>query len=185
VGTEIDVEIVEANVIARRFPYRGRRDIRNEIDVGRIKFHDRNISTLSDEVRYGAFADAAVVEAVAVGQDWLISSTSIGHTPAFVESADVLIVEVKDAQPLELQRFHNVYRRGAPSDCEPIPLGVPDESIGTSWVEFDLDKLVAVVETDRWDESYTFRDPIDADLRIGDNLGRFLETEMRGSAETL
>ena len=183
VGAEIDVKLVEANAIARRFPYQGRRDIRDEINVGRIEFHDRNISTLGDEVRYGAFADAdiAVVEAVAVGQDWLIPSTSIGHTPAFVESADALIVEVNNAQPLELQRFHDVYRRGAPPDREPIPLSVPAESIGTSWVEFDPDKLVAVVETDRRDEPYTFREPTDVDLRIADNLGRILETETRRS----
>ncbi|AEN07581.1 Acetyl-CoA hydrolase (plasmid) [halophilic archaeon DL31] len=183
VGGEIDVELTETDAIARRFPYQGRREIRNEINDGRIEFHDRNISTLGDEVRYGAFADAdvAVVEAVAVGEDWLIPSTSIGHTPTFVESADTLIVEVNDAQPLELQRFHDVYLRKTPPDREPIPLGAPAESIGTSRVQFDPEKLVAVVETDRRDEPYTFRDPTDTDLRVADNLSGFLETETKQS----
>lgn len=184
VGEEIDVALVEAGAVKRRFPYQARPPMREAINEGRIEFHDRDISTLGDEVQYGGLGpgDVAVVEAVAVGDDWLIPSTSIGHTPAYVESADRLIVEVNTAQPLELRQFHDIYRPGRPPDRAPVPLNGPGDRIGDEQVTFDPDKLVAVVKTDRRDEPYTFRDPTTEDLAIAENLRTFLEAEVATSA---
>jgi succinyl-CoA:acetate CoA-transferase len=53
VGEEIDVDLVEADAIDRRVPYQARDPIRRAINDGRIAFHDRNVSVLGDEVRYG------------------------------------------------------------------------------------------------------------------------------------
>jgi succinyl-CoA:acetate CoA-transferase len=183
VGKEIDVELVEADAIDRRFPYQARSPIREAVNDGRIEFHDRNISTLGDEVQYGALADAdiVIVEALAAGEDWLVPSTSIGHTPAYVDGADALIVEVNRAQPLELRQLHDVYHPGTPPNREPVPLESPVDRIGDEFVHFDSEQLVAVVETDRRDQPYTFRTPTETDLRIAGNLRDFLETEVRGS----
>jgi succinyl-CoA:acetate CoA-transferase len=183
VDREIDIEFVESDAIARRFPYQTRSPVCAAVNDGRIAFHDRNISTLGDEVQYAGLApgDVAIVEAVAVGEDWLVPSTSIGHTPAYVESADALILEVNSAQPREIGRFHDVYRPGRPPNKEPIPLDAPGDRIGGETVRFDPEKLVAVVETDRRHQPYEFRDPTDADRRIADNLWEFLEIEVERS----
>lgn len=183
VGDEIDTALVEADAIARRFPYQGRQEIRDAINDGEIAFHDRHIAGLSDEVQYGKLVDSdiAVVEAVAVGEDWLIPSTSIGLTPAFVESADRLIVEVNEAQPLALQQLHDCYRLGPPPHRDPIPLTSADERIDSPRIEFDSGKLDMVVESDRRDTPYTFRDPTERDETIATNLVRFLNREVNRS----
>ena len=183
VGEEIDVTLVEADAIARRFPYQARPPARSAVNDGRIAFHDRDVSTLGDEVQYGGLADGdvAVVEALAVGEDWLVPSTSIGQTPAFVESADRLVVEVNESVPTELAAFHDVYRPGKPPNREPIPLTEPGGRVGGERVSFDPEKLVAVVETDRRDQPYSFRDPTEDDRAIAANLREFLEREVERS----
>jgi len=180
VGAEIDEALVEADAIERRFPYQSRAPLRRAVNQGTVAFHDRNVSGVGDEVQYGGLVDpdVAIVEAVAAGEDWLIPSTSIGQTPAFVESAEVLIIEINHAQPLELQEVHDIYRPGAPPNREPIPLTTPGERIGDPCIRFDPEKLQAVVETERPDTPYSFRDPNGADREIAQNFRRFIEEEL-------
>jgi len=105
VGDKIDVELVGSGQVERRFSYQSSRVAREKTDTREIAFSDRNASSIGDEVQYGGLVDpdVAVVEAVAVGEDWFIPSTSLGQVPAFVEAADTLFVELNRHQPLELQ----------------------------------------------------------------------------------
>jgi succinyl-CoA:acetate CoA-transferase len=180
VGDEIDTELAEAGAIDRRYPFATRPAVRERANDGRTAFHDRHVSAMSDEVRFGGLPrpDVAVVEAVAVGADWLIPTTSLGSTPAYVEAAECLIVEVNAAQPRELSAFHDVYLKAAPPDREPIPLYAPDGRIGSPRIEFDPGKLAAVVETDRPDATYEFREPTAAYEAIAENLASFLAAEV-------
>jgi succinyl-CoA:acetate CoA-transferase len=179
VGGEIDTELVESDVIARRFPYLGTPIAREAANEERIAFHDRHVSRLADEVQFHQLGtvDVAIIEAVAVGEDWLVPSPCIGQTPAYVEAADRLIVEVNHAQPLSLQHIHDIYRLSPPPNREPIPLTDPTERIGSERVRFEPDKLAAVVETDRRDSTYEFREPTVTDREIAHNLGGFLTRE--------
>ncbi|QDX41819.1 acetyl-CoA hydrolase [Salarchaeum sp. JOR-1] len=183
VGDEIDVDLVESGAIARRFTYQSSAVARAATNRRDIAFSDRNASSMGDDVQYRGIADPdiCVVEAVAVGSDWFVPSTSLGQVPAFVEAADELVVEVNSAQPLELQALHDVYRPDAPPNRDPVPLTDPGERIGTTRVAFDPEKLSAVVESDRPDDTYTFRDPTEDDLAIAENLGDFLTREMERS----
>ncbi|WP_458191051.1 acetyl-CoA hydrolase [Haladaptatus sp. NG-WS-4] len=181
VGDEIDTDLVEANAISRRFPYQARTASRDAINHGTIAFHDRHVSKTADEVELGYFGavDTAVMEAVAVGEDWLIPSTSIGHTPGFVRAADRLIVEVNESHPLGLQQLHDVYRPALPPNRRSIPLTSPNERVGSPRVKFDPKKLMAVVRTNQRDSPYEFRDPSDVDEAIASNLAAFLRTECK------
>ncbi|MCO8245396.1 acetyl-CoA hydrolase/transferase C-terminal domain-containing protein [Haladaptatus sp. AB643] len=178
-GDQIDTDMVEADAIARRIPYQARPEARRAVNDRRIAFHDTHISRLGDQAALGEFGnpDVAVVEAVAVGEDWLVPSTSIGHTPAYVDAADRLVVEVNRAQPTALAALHDVYRPGLPPRG-PIPLDGPGDRIGDSRIRFDPSKLVAVVETDDPDTPYSFRDPTDEDEAIAVNLVDFLTAEL-------
>lgn len=179
VGKEIDGALVDAGAVERRFPFQARQTIRAAINEGHVAFQDRHVGGLGDDVQYGRLVDpdVALVEAVAVGDDWLVPSTSIGHTPAFVESADRIVVEVNHAQPLDLQRIHDVYRPGTPPGREPIPLSAADGRIGSPRIRFDPGKLEAVVETRRRDSPYSFREPTDTDEEIAENLVDFVCAE--------
>ena len=183
VGEEIDVELVEAGAIARRYPYQARPPARAAVNDETIAFADRHISTLGDDAQFGGMVepDVAVVEALAVGEDWLIPSTSVGQTPAFVDSVDSLIVEVNRAQPLELEQFHDIYRPEIPPNRDAVPLETAGERIGSSRIEFDSSMLDAVVETERRDEPYEFRDPTAVDQAIAENLRTFLTAEVERS----
>ena len=178
-GDQIDTDMVEADAIARRIPYQARPESRRAVNDRRIAFHDTHISRISDQATLGEFGspDVAVVEAVAAGEDWLVPSTSIGHTPAYVEAAERLVVEVNRAQPTALAALHDVYRPGLPPRG-PIPLDDPGDRIGDSKIRFDPSKLVAVVETDDSDTPYSFREPTDTDEAIAANLVDFLTAEL-------
>lgn len=180
VGEEIDVALVEAGAIERRYPYQARDTSRAAVNDGRISFQDRHIARLGEAVQLGQIPspDIAIVEAIAVGEDWLIPSTSIGQTPAFVKAADNLIVELNHAQPLSLQEFHDVYRVGLPPDREEIPLDSPGQRIGSPRIAFEPDKLRGVVETETRDQPYEFRDPTNVDQAIATNLAAFLRQEL-------
>jgi succinyl-CoA:acetate CoA-transferase len=180
VGPPIEVDLAEAGGLARRLPFTNKAATRDRINAGEIAFHDPHVARMGERVRTGALVDAdtAVVEAIAVGEDWLVPATSIGQTPAYVAAADRLVVELNRAHPLALQRFHDVYRPGLPPDRDPIPLSAPGERIGDPRVRFDPETLVAVVETDRRDATYEFRDPTAADEAVAATLRDFLAAEM-------
>ena len=184
VGDEIDRDLVESGDMARRYPFVPNETSRAAANDGRLQFHDRHISRLADEVRFGGLRAGmrgetiAVVEAVAVGPDWLVPSTSIGHTPAYVGAADRIVVEVNRAQPIDLARVHDVHVREVPPNRAPIPLDDPLGETDGPAVRFDPEKLAAVVETDRADDPYEFREVSATDEAIAANLGEFLEAEL-------
>lgn len=181
VGEEIDVDLMEADAIARRYPYQARKPARERVNDRRVAFDDRHIWPLGDEVALHQLVGryTAIVEAVAVGEGWYVPSTSIGPTPSFVRGAERLVIELNHAQPVELGRLHDVYQRADPPNREPVPLTSADERIGGPRVEFDPSKLDAVVETDAPDSPYVFRDLTPAERGLGSHLAAFLGQESR------
>lgn len=184
VGEEIDIDLIESGAVDRRFTYQSSTVARTATNRRNVAFSDRNASAVGDEVQYGRLVDPdiAVVEAVAVGEDWFVPSTSVGQTPAFVGAADSLLIELNREQPLELQGLHDIYRPDAPPDRKPIPLSTPGGRIGTSHVGFDSETLIGVIETDTPDSTYNFRDPTADDLAIAAHLGSFLAAEIERSS---
>ena len=179
VGDEIDTALVEAGAIERRYPYQARAAARKAVNDGRIAYQDRHIGRLGEDLLLGNLPspDVAIIEAVAIGEEWLVPSTSIGHTWEFVEAANRLIVEVNHAQPLALQAFHDIYRVGLPPRDKPIPLASAGERIGGPKIAFDTEKLEGVVETHVRDQPYEFRGPERIERAIARNLSEFLLTE--------
>lgn len=178
VGEEVDTDLVEANAIARRYPYQSQPESRKAINERNIAFQDQHISTLEDSIRFGPCSlDVAIVEAVAVGEDWFVPTTSIGPVPGYVAEADRLIVEVNHAQPLTLQYLHDVYRLADPPNRESIPLSGAVDRINSPRISFDPTTLEAVVETDSRDRPYEFRTPGEVEHAIGLNVIRFLNRE--------
>ena len=192
VGEPLDTALIEAGGVDRRYPFVATDTARTAANDRSVAFADRGIAGLSDEVRFGRVADpdVALVEAVAVGPDWFIPSTSIGQTPAYVRAADELIVEVNAAQPRELARFHDIVVRDPPPDRGPIALAGPGQRIGNPTVSFAPEALTGVVRTDERDDPYQFRAPTDTDRAIAANLTDFLERAQEtdpvvGAAPTL
>lgn len=183
VGDEIDQKLVNASAIERRCPYQSRKEVRDAINALEIHFHDPSVSKLGDDVLYGQICDPdiAIVEAIAVGRDWLIPSMAIGHTPSFVKAADRLIVEVNEAQPLALQSVHDCYIPKAPPHRDPIPIENATDRIGAPRIRFEPEKLMGVIRTNQADSPYEFREPTETDHQIAKNLTDFLSHEVQRS----
>ena len=192
VGDPLDTRLVEAGAVERRYPYQATGTARAAANDRSMAFADRGIAGLSDEVRFGRLVDpdVAIVEAVAVGDGWFVPSTSLGQTPAYVAGADELIVEVNEAQPRALARFHDVLLREQPPNREPLGITAPGDRVGEPFVRFDSDRLRGVVRTETPDDPYSFREPTDTDEAIAANLLEFLQAELArdpviGAAPTL
>ncbi len=179
VGPEIDIECVGRGIVTRRFGYQNRDISTAAANDGRLAYHDRHLSRVGDEARTGFYGspDVAIVEAIAVGEDWFVPSQSIGQVPSFVAAANELVVEVNETVSPEFRTFHDVYLRDLPPNRGSLPLKDPGERIGSARVRFDPEKLSAVVRTDRCDTPYEFRTPTDADREIAANFLEFLRAE--------
>lgn len=181
VGEEIDVALTRANAVARRFPYQNQAETREAINRGEIAYHDLHLSQYSDKVEHFYHdKSTAIVEAIEVGRDWFVPSLAVGPTPAYVASADSLVIELNETFPLELKQLHDVYRPGDPPERRPVPLTAPDERIGSSRIAFDPGKLRCIVRSnDQGKQAYSFREPNDADRAIAVNFTDFLIEESR------
>lgn len=178
-GLVADTELVMADAVELRFPFAAWPSLQDAINDGTVGFVDDHFSDVAAQVECGQFGDpdVAVIEAVAVGEDWLIPTTAVGSTPTFVHAADEIIVEVNQTVPLATQHVHDAWRLPLPPR-DPIPLEHPGERLGDPFVEFDPAKLSAVVHTDQPPAPYPFREIADEEQAITDLLIDFLADEL-------
>ena len=125
--------------------------------------------------------DVAVVEVTAILEDGrLLPSTSVGNNKTWLDLADKVIIEVNRRQPIGLDGMHDIYYGTAlPPDRKPIPLLKPGDRIGEPYLRCDLDKVVAVVETDAPDRIGRFSPPDEVSTRIAGHLVEFFRHEIR------
>lgn len=180
IGPEIDETLIDRGMVTRRFPYQSRETSTAAANAGTLAYHDRHLSRVGDEARTGHYGspNVALIEALAVGEDWLVPSVSIGQVPAFIAAADRLIVEVNGTVPQDIETFHDVYQRALPPERTALPLSEPAERIGSPRVTFAPEKLAGVVRTEHRDTPYEFRPKTETDDAIANNLLGFLESEI-------
>ncbi len=174
-GMVADYSLIDE--VERRYPFAVWDPVKTAVNEGRMKFTDSHLSQVPEEVRQGYYGDVdtAVIEAVAVGDDYLVPSTIVGATPAYVDSADEVVVEVNHGQPLDLQLFHDVTRTRR---NEAAPLESPGDRLGDQKVEFPPEKLAAVVETDVEPPGYPFRELTEAEEDVVAHFREFIQREV-------
>lgn len=164
VGKELDGALAEVNGIARRMPYQTNGDLRKALNSGKVQYCDLHLSESAQLSRYGFLGgkvDVAIVEACAITEEGhIIPTTSMGNTASYVQSADIVIVEVNITQPLELEGIHDVYVPLDPPHRLPIPIVKADDRIGTPYIPCGVDKIKYIVPCDIRDDVRPFA-PID------------------------
>lgn len=181
VGDELDGALARSGVLKRRYPYQTNKDSRNGINDSKIEYADMHLSHTPQWVKYGFFRniDIALVEAVAIREDGgIIPSTSVGNSNVFIEKADKVIVEINTSQPLSLEGIHDIYSPKNPPNREPIPITQTEEKIGTGYIPCDLEKIVAIVITDKKDRTRPVAPIDDTSKKISGNLINFLKKEV-------
>lgn len=160
VGPELDGALAAVNGIAFRMPYQTNNDIRKLINSGEIDYCDLHLSESAQLARYGYMhgdIDIAIVEVCKIidvdGVAGLIPTTSMGNTASYVQSADVVIVEVNTTQPVELEGMHDVYVPKDPPYREAINVVKADTKIGTPYIPCDPAKIKFIVPCDIADKT--------------------------------
>jgi succinyl-CoA:acetate CoA-transferase len=182
VGPELDDELARAGCIQKRFPYQTSEAIRKKINEGEVLYADLHLSHNAQNLRYGFHGDVdvAIVEATAILEDGsIVPTTSVGNTPAFVQMAQKVIVEINTAQPAELEGLHDIYTPQNPPNREPIPILKPSDRIGTPFIPCSPDKIVAIVHSEVKDSQRPLAEVDEGSRRIASHLLDFLDLEVK------
>jgi len=160
VGKELDGALAKVHGIKRRMPYQTNKELRTQINNGEVQYCDLHLSESAQLARYGYMGgkiDVAIVEACAITEDGnIIPTTSMGNAASYVQTADVVIVEINTSQPLELEGMHDVYVPLDPPNRLPIPVVKPNDHIGTPYIPCGLDKIKYIVACDIKDDVRPF-----------------------------
>ena len=182
VGWDLDGALSSLDGIFRRMPYQTNGEIRERINSGQVRYQDVHLSHFPQEIRYGFFPrpNVAIVEAAAILEDGsLVPTTSVGASPTFCQMADQVIVEINNRKPVELEGFHDIYQPLDPPHRQPIPLLKPDQRIGEPVIRVPVEKIKAVVFSDKEDDPIGFAPVDETSRQIASHLIHFLEEEVQ------
>lgn len=172
-----DVEGPMAPFIARRGPYMSSPVSRQRIHAGEMDFTDVHLSAFARNLMYGFYGelDVAVIEVSRIRKDGsVILTSSVGISAEALARARKIILEVNTAAP-DYTGFHDIVVPTVhPKVGWPLPLVNVRDRIGTPYVEFDLRKVVAVVESRTPDHPVAFKAAGETDRRIASHVIDFL-----------
>src|SRR5690625_4284871 len=96
-GSDIDKKFAEAGIVNKRLPFQADATMRKKINEGDMLFVDQHLSHTAEMLRADTIEsiDFAVLEAIAITENGIIPTTSIGNSLAFAENADKIIIEIK------------------------------------------------------------------------------------------
>lgn len=183
VGSELDGAWAEADCVQKRLPYQTSDAMRKAINAGKVEYTDLHLSHVAQMSRYGYLGgkvDVAIVEACAITEEGhIIPTTSLGNSASFIQSADIVIVEVNVAQPVELEGMHDVYIPLDPPHRLPIPIVKADDRIGTPYIPAGPDKITYIVPSDIPDGVRPLAAIDDDSKAMSGNLIEFLNYEIK------
>lgn len=177
VGKEVDDALASAGMIDRRMPYQSRPHLREMIRRDKVRYWDLNLGDAASEVRRGLWGevDVAVISACRILEDGsIVPTTSVGNSPAFVSTAQKVIVEIDTTVPVSLQGMHDIYEVEIPPNTAPIPICHPSDRVGCLSIPCDPSKITAVVFCDVPDDMRPLADVDEVSTAIGKNIVDFL-----------
>ena len=180
---EVDGALAQAGAMAQRLPFNSDPSTRQQINAGTIDYIDMHLSHVAQQAWFGFLGklDVAIVEVAGITPDGrLIPSTAVGNNKTWLEVADKVILEVNTRLPEGIEGMHDIYYGTAlPPRRVPISLTHADNRIGEPYLQVDLSKVVAVVETHSLDRDNVFAVPDANSERIAQYIIDFLVHEMK------
>jgi acetyl-CoA hydrolase len=172
-----EVENPIAPFLAFRGPYMSSSVSRKLIHSGKMNFFDQHLSIFARGMMYGFYGDidVAVVEVSSIRSDGaIILSSSVGVSVEALARAKKIVLEVNTAQP-DFTGYHDIVPPAThPHVGWPIPVVNVDDRVGTPYVQIDLSKVVAVVESNIPDYPVPFKPTGPTDVKIGQQVMQFL-----------
>ncbi|AOE82650.1 acetyl-CoA hydrolase/transferase family protein [Pseudomonas sp. TCU-HL1] len=180
-GNDLDKQLTEAGVLARRMPFQVDSTLRKAINAGEVMFIDQHLSETVEQLRNHQLKlpDIAVIEAVAITeQGHIVPTTSVGNSASFAIFAKRVIVEINLAHNPNLEGLHDIYIPTYRPTRTPIPLTQVDDRIGGTAIPIDPAKIAAIVITEQPDSLSTVLPPDNETQAIADHLIDFFKREV-------
>ena len=186
-GNDLDKQLTEAGVLARRMPFQVDSTLRKAINDGSVMFIDQHLSETVEQLRNHQLKlpDIAVIEAVAITeQGHIVPTTSVGNSASFAIFAKRIIVEINMAHNPNLEGLHDIYIPTYRPTRTPIPLTDVQQRIGTPAIAIDPAKIAAIVITNQPDSPSTVLPPDAETQGIADHLIEFFKAEVTAGRMT-
>lgn len=180
-GNDLDKELTEAGVLARRMPFQVDSTLRKAINDGTVMFIDQHLSETVEQLRNLQLTrpDIAVIEAVAITEDGhIVPTTSVGNSASFAIFAKHVIVEINLSVNPNLEGLHDIYIPTYRPTRTPIPLTRVGDRIGATAIPIPPEKIVAIVVSDKPDSPSNVLPPDTDTQAIADHLIAFLKAEV-------
>lgn len=172
-----EVEDPVAPFIKSRGPYMSSGASRKLIHAGKMDFMDVHLSVFARNLMYGFYGDihTAVVEVSRIRPDGsVVLTNSVGISTEALLKAKKVILEINTSCP-DYTGFHDIVAPSVhPSIHWPIPITNVIDRVGKPYVEFDISKVAAVVESTQPDYPVPFKDTSDVDKKIAQNVIDYL-----------
>lgn len=186
-GNDLDKELTEAGVLARRMPFQVDSTLRKAINAGEVMFIDQHLSETVEQMRNAQLKlpDIAVIEAVAITeQGHIVPTTSVGNSASFAIFARQVIVEINMAHNPNLEGLHDIYIPSYRPTRKPIPLVKVEDRIGSPAIPIPAEKIAAIVITHQADSPSTVLPPDSDTQAIADHLVDFFKQEVAAGRMT-
>ncbi|MFW1952435.1 acetyl-CoA hydrolase/transferase family protein [Acinetobacter beijerinckii] len=180
-GNDLDKQLTEAGVLARRMPFQVDNTLRRAINNGEVMFIDQHLSETVEQMRNQQLKrpDIAVIEAVAITEDGhIVPTTSVGNSASFAIFAEKVIVEINTSLSENFEGLHDIYIPTYRPTRTPLPLTQVDDRIGSTAIPIDPAKIVGIVLNDTADSPSTVTPPDDETQGIANHLIAFFEKEV-------
>ncbi|GAW04537.1 acyl- carboxylate -transferase [Lentinula edodes] len=191
VGPEVEDRWAALDMIARRYPHQVGKEVSKGINAGRIEFADKHLSMFPQDLTYGYYSlhkkhgdpqkplDWAIVEATSINSDGhIIPGASVGASPEILQSAEKIIIEVNTRIP-NLEGLHDINSSFLPPHRQPYLITHPSDRIGSTAIPIDPDRVVAIIESDKPDNTGLNAPENDESRAIAKHLIEFLEKEVK------
>ncbi|TBU76056.1 acetyl-CoA hydrolase/transferase family protein [Phytopseudomonas daroniae] len=180
-GNDLDKQLTEAGVLARRMPFQVDSTLRKAINDGTVMFIDQHLSETVEQLRNHQLKlpDIAVIEAVAITeQGHIVPTTSVGNSASFAIFAKRVIVEINLAHNANLEGLHDIYIPTYRPTRTPIPLTRVEDRIGLGAIPIPAEKIAAIVISNQPDSPSTVLPPDGETQAIADHLIDFFKGEV-------
>ncbi|KAI9264106.1 acetyl-CoA hydrolase [Phascolomyces articulosus] len=186
-GAETEDRWAGLDMIDRRYPHQVGKNIKKGINEGRIRFADKHLSMFPQDLLYGYYTkdkennklDVVIVEATAITEDGaIVPGASVGATPELLQMADKVIIEVNTRIP-SFEGLHDITMGSNPPYRKPYLIMSTEDRIGSTAIPIDQDKILAIIESDRPDNTGPNAPADETSEAIAGHLIDFLSHEVK------
>lgn len=186
-GHDVDGQLAENNIIAKRMPFQTDAILRKHINSGEVLFIDQHLGETAELInnKHLPEIDIAVIEVAMIKADGsVIPTTSIGNSATFIEKAKAVILEINLSIPTSIEGIHDVFYPGEYPNRKIIPITQANTLIGQNSIPLDISKVIGIVFTNIADSPASIAEPDEKTIAIASYLLDFLRDEIKAGRLT-